>query len=92
MVVADPAQSLFYGPVAAFPASFSTADKARLATLYQVATRRDVLAPYQKLADYLETEYLPRARTTAGYNALPQGAARYVYAAEVGTTTARTPA
>ena len=92
MVVADPAQSLFYGPVAAFPASFSPADKARLATLYQAAIRRDVLAPYQKLADYLETEYLPRARTTAGYNALPQGAARYVYAAEVGTTTARTPA
>ncbi|MFD1468885.1 DUF885 domain-containing protein [Hymenobacter caeli] len=92
MVVADPAQSLFYGPVAAFPASFSPADKARLTTLYQAAIRRDVLVPYQKLADFLETEYLPRARATAGYNALPQGAARYAYAAEVGTTTTRTPA
>ncbi|MCC3159914.1 DUF885 domain-containing protein [Hymenobacter sp. 15J16-1T3B] len=91
MVVTDPTKSLFYGPIAAFPADFSAADQARLTALYQEAIRRDVVAPYQKLADFLETEYLPRARSSAGYGALPQGAARYAYAVQTNTTTTLTP-
>ena len=91
LAVADPAKSLFYGPVKAFPASFSAADKARLTPLFEQAIRQDVAAPYQRLADFLETEYLPQARASSGVGALPQGAARYAYAAQVGTTTTRTP-
>ncbi|WP_216688340.1 DUF885 domain-containing protein [Hymenobacter siberiensis] len=91
LAVADPAKSLFYGPVKAFPASFAATDKARLTPLFEEAIRRDVAAPYQRLADFLETEYLPQARASSGVGALPQGAARYAYAAQVGTTTTRTP-
>ena len=91
LAVADPAKSLFYGPVTTFPASFSAADKARLTPLFEEAIRRDVVAPYKKLADFLENEYLPGTRASSGFNALPQGAARYLYAARVGTTTTRTP-
>ncbi|MBC6696504.1 DUF885 domain-containing protein [Hymenobacter puniceus] len=91
VAVADPAKNLFYGPVKAFPASFSAADKARLTPLFEQAIRRDVAAPYQKLADFLETEYLPQARASSGIGALPQGAARYAYAVQVSTTTTRTP-
>ena len=91
LAVTDPAKSLFYGPVKAFPASFSAADKARLTPLFEQAIRQDVAAPYQRLADFLETEYLPQARASSGVGALPQGAARYAYAAQVGTTTTRTP-
>ena len=87
----DPAKSLFYGPVKAFPAGFAAADKARLTPLFEQAIRRDLAAPYQRLADFLETEYLPRARASSGIGALPQGAARYAYAVQVATTTARTP-
>ena len=88
---ADPAKSLFYGPVKTFPASFTVADKARLTPLFEQAIRRDVAAPYQRLADFLETEYLPQARAGSGLDALPQGAARYAYAVQVATTTTRTP-
>ena len=91
LAVADPAKSLFYGPVKAFPASFAAAEKARLTSLFEQAIGRDVAAPYQRLADFLETEYLPAARTSSGLGALPQGAARYAYAVRVATTTARTP-
>ncbi|AII50331.1 hypothetical protein N008_02400 [Hymenobacter sp. APR13] len=87
----DPAKSLFYGPVRNFPASFSAADKARLTPLFEQAIRRDLAASYQKLADFLETEYLPRARSSSGIGALPQGAARYANAVQVATTTTRTP-
>ena len=88
---ADPVKSLFYGPVKAFPAGFAATDKARLTPLFEQAIRRDLAAPYQRLADFLETEYLPRARASSGIGALPQGAARYAYAVQVATTTARTP-
>ncbi|MBC6606752.1 DUF885 domain-containing protein [Hymenobacter sp. BT188] len=88
---ADPAKNLFYGPVKTFPASFSAADKARLTPLFEQAIRRDVVAPYQRLADFLETEYLPQARSSSGIGALPQGAARYAYAVQVATTTNSTP-
>ena len=91
LAVADPVKSLFYGPVKAFPASFAAADKARLTPLFEEAIRRDVAVPYQKLADFLETEYLPQARLTSGVGALPQGAIRYAYYVQVGTTTTRTP-
>lgn len=89
---ADPTASLFLAPVASFPETFTAADKTRLTALYQTVIRRDVLNQYRKLTDFLEVEYLPKARPTAGINALPQGAARYEHAVRVATTTARTPA
>ena len=91
LAVADPAKSLFYGPVNTFPAGFAAADKARLTPLFEQAIRRDVAAPYQRLADFLETEYLPQARASSGIGALPQGAARYAFAVQAATTTTRTP-
>ena len=91
LAVADPPKSLFYGPVKTFPTSFAAADKARLTPLFEQAIGRDVAGPYQRLADFLETEYLPQARPSSGLDALPQGAARYAYAVQVATTTARTP-
>ena len=88
---ADPVTSLFYGPIKNFPASFAAADKARLTPLFDQAIRRDLAVPYQRLADFLEAEYLPQARASSGIGALPQGAARYAHAVRVSTSTARTP-
>lgn len=91
LAVADPAKSLFYGPIATLPASFSEADKARLTTAYQLAIRTELGPTYQKLAQFLKTEYLPRARTTAGLNALPGGPQAYRYLVRSNTTTDKTP-
>ena len=91
VAVADPTKSLFYGPITKLPASFSEADKARLTAAYQQAIGPDLTAPYQKLAAFLKTEYLPRARATSGYDALPGGPAAYRYCVRTQTTTAKTP-
>lgn len=88
----DPTTNLFYQPINNFPATFTAADKARLTALFQKAIQRDVVRPYRNMSDFLEVEYLPKARPTAGINALPQGAARYAYAVQAATTTTRTPA
>jgi uncharacterized protein (DUF885 family) len=87
----DPTTNLFYQPVNNFPASFTAADKARLTALFQKAIQRDVVRPYRDMSDFLEVEYTPKARTTSGINAVPQGAARYAYAVQTATTTSRTP-
>ena len=84
---ADPTASVFYGPVAAFPAAVSAADRARLAPLYLEAIGRDATAPYRKLADFLETEYLPRARSSSGIGALPGGQQAYAFYVRMATTT-----
>jgi uncharacterized protein (DUF885 family) len=91
LAVADPAKSLFYGPIATLPTSFSAADKARLTTAYQQAIRTELTPTYQKLAQFLKTEYLPRARPTAGLQALPGGAQAYRYLVRSHTTTEKTP-
>ncbi|AMJ68216.1 hypothetical protein AXW84_15190 [Hymenobacter sp. PAMC 26628] len=91
LVVADPTKSLFYGPITTLPASFSEADKARLTTAYQQAIRTELTPTYQKLAQFLKTEYLPKARATAGLNALPSGAQAYRYLVRSHTTTEKTP-
>jgi len=90
-VVTDPTKSVFYGPITRFPTGFSEADKARLTAAYQQAIRAELVPAYQKLSAFLQTGYLPRARSTSGFGDLPGGPAAYRYAVQTATTTAKTP-
>ncbi|OON66998.1 hypothetical protein B0919_20150 [Hymenobacter sp. CRA2] len=91
LVAADPTKSIFYGPVAKFPAGVPATEQPRLAAAYQQAIREQVVPTYQKLHDFLQNEYLPKARTTTGISAVPGGADMYRYAVKFWTTTDRTP-
>ena len=90
-VAGDVTRSSFYGPVAHMPASFSEADRARLTAAYQQAIATDVLPTYRKLADFLQTEYLPLARSSTGLGDVPGGAEMYRYDVRQMTTTDRPP-
>ncbi|HEX8326462.1 MAG TPA: DUF885 domain-containing protein [Hymenobacter sp.] len=90
-VTTDATKSLFYGPITRMPASFPEADKARLTTAYQQAILTQLVPTYRKLADFLQTEYLPQARTSTGLAAVPGGAAMYRYNVRSMTTTDRAP-
>jgi uncharacterized protein (DUF885 family) len=91
LAVAEPEQSIFYGPIKQLPATFSAADKQRLATAYGAAIRGELVPTYRKLAAFLRDEYLPAARTSTGIAAVPGGADMYAYAVSYWTTTTRTP-
>lgn len=91
MVVVDATKSMFYGPIAKLPDAVPAADKARLTTAYQQAITTELVPAYQKLSVFLKNEYLPQARTTSGYGALPGGPAAYRYAVKAATTTTKTP-
>ena len=90
-IAAEPAKSVFYGPIARLPASFAPADRARLTAAYQQAIATQLLPTYRKLADFLQTEYLPRSRSSSGLDAVPGGPEMYRYDVRLMTTTDRTP-
>jgi len=91
MVVEDPTQSEYYGPVRNFPASFSDADRERLTAAYTAAIRDEVVPAYRRLRVFLHDEYLPRTRTSVAWTALPDGKAWYAFLVEEHTTTSMTP-
>jgi uncharacterized protein (DUF885 family) len=91
MLVTDPKKSLFYGPIELMPKDFSVADKAKLTKEYETAITTQIVPTYKKLSDFLQNEYLPKARTSSGYSAMNGGAAMYAYQVKVNTTTNKTP-
>jgi len=91
LVAAKANDSIFYSPIKNLPAGFSSADKRSLTDAYR-KTIGDKLNPaLKRLADYVEKDYLPKTRTTAGWNALPNGAEWYKARVAAMTTTDMTP-
>jgi uncharacterized protein (DUF885 family) len=90
-VTADATKSLFYGPINKLPASFSDADKTRLTAAYRQAIETQLVPAYRRLADFLQADYLPQARTSTGIGAVPGGAELYRFGVHQMTTTDRTP-
>jgi uncharacterized protein (DUF885 family) len=91
LIADDPTQSLFYKPVASMPESFSAAERERLTAAYTAMVVHQINPSYRRLRDYIRSEYLPHARTTAGMGALPMGKAWYAYNVRSVTTTELTP-
>jgi uncharacterized protein (DUF885 family) len=85
--VADIKQSTFYGPLNNFPKDFTAADKAKFTQEYSSIIQSEIMPAYARLAAYLQTEYLPKSRTSTGISAIPNGAAYYQYLIRVLTTT-----
>ncbi|SHF78491.1 Uncharacterized conserved protein, DUF885 familyt [Cnuella takakiae] len=91
MATADPKQHLFYGPINTLPEGFSQAEKSQLTAAYTSAITGKVVPMNRRMADFLKNEYLPKARTTSGYGAMPQGAEYYKLRVKMATTTNKTP-
>jgi uncharacterized protein (DUF885 family) len=68
--------SVFYSPAARMPAAFPDKDKRMLSAAYREAAAR-IGAALDRLCAFLETDYMKAGRDTAGYGALPDGAAWY---------------
>lgn len=85
--VKDLKESTFYGPLKQFPKEFSSADKEKFTKEYTNILTTEVLPSYKRLATFLETEYLPKARSTSGIGSIPNGKAYYQYLIKVLTTT-----
>ncbi len=91
IITEDFDKNIFYGPIKKMPKNFSAKDKEKYKILYQEAIKTKIIPAYQKMGDFLEKEYLPKARNTDGINALPNGKNIYEYYAKSWTTTNKTP-
>lgn len=91
MMVKDATRSIFYQPILNMPDSIADADRKRLTDAYVRAIREKIVPTYSKLYDFLRREYIPRARTSAGINAIPGGDAWYRFKIKEYTTTDLSP-
>jgi uncharacterized protein (DUF885 family) len=90
LTVGKPEDSLFYKPLSSLPADLDAATRARLTQDYRASIAR-LLVSYSKLHGYMSKEYLPKARTSVGWSALPGGKEWYAFLVAVFTTTRMTP-
>ena len=87
------ATHLFFQPIGklASNTTISDVDKARLTIEYTKMVNENIKPTYKKLYDFIQKEYLPKARTTSGISAVPNGAAYYASLVKYYTTTDMTP-
>lgn len=81
----------YYEPVKNFPDTVKPADRKRLEAAYRTAIEKRLQPSIAKLVKFIETEYVPKGRMTAGIGALPGGDKWYAYMVRVQTTTTMTP-
>jgi uncharacterized protein (DUF885 family) len=67
----------FLLPLKKFPASFSDADKKRLADEITSTVNNEVFPAYKQFAAFVISDYIPQCRTTLSVNSLGGGTRRY---------------
>ena len=91
LVSATPEASIFYTPITNLPAAFSAADKSRLTAAYRASIATRLAPALARLAAFLENDYIPAARTSTGWSAMPGGMDWYLARVASQTTTTMTP-
>jgi uncharacterized protein (DUF885 family) len=91
--IAEPAgeANAFGQPVAHFPDAVPAADRTRLHDAIVAAIDNEVRPAYNKLAEFIATDYAPKGRLEPGLWALPDGDKRYRFAVRQMTTTEMDP-
>lgn len=77
LLVPDYQKSLFYQSVLTMPQKVSGEALAPLKAQYDKMVQKTLYPAYQKLRTFIQTEYLPHARTTAGLISIPGGELYY---------------
>lgn len=91
IITQDFDKNIFSGPVKKFPKNFTEDQKKKYAEAYKKLVLEKIIPAYTKMGDFLEKEYLPKARPSSGYNDLPKGDEIYKYFVKSWTTTNKSP-
>ena len=91
-LVKAPEQSPFFKPLLNIPTSISQADRTRLSAEAKQAISNSVLPAFERFSRFFNAEYLQSCQDGVGTWRLPDGEARYAWAARLFTTTKLTPA
>jgi uncharacterized protein (DUF885 family) len=86
-----PEESPYWGPIKAFPDSIGPADRARLTQEYRQSIATVIYPALTRMRDFLQNEYLAKAREGVGEMYMKGGDALYRYQVQSTTTTSMTP-
>ncbi len=78
---------LFYSPIKNIPETFSENDKTDLTAAYRAIITEKIIPAYQKLYDFMASEYLESGRESSGIANTPNGDAYYRHQIKKYTTT-----
>ena len=87
----DISKSSLWKPMTQFPAAMDEAARIRFESDYRKLLTTEVFPALRKLAKFVREDYMPRARTSDGLDALPEGDKFYRFMVKVQTTTDMTP-
>lgn len=90
-VVVAAEDSGFFTPIANMPDAFSAADRERLTAAYKDAIENKLVPAYERVANFMNDEYIAAARESVGLLDLPNGEAWYAHNVKRITTTDLTP-
>src|ERR1700733_8787928 len=87
-----PEDTIFYTPFRNMPGSISADEQSRLRAQGVEAIRKSVIPAHMELLKFIQTEYIPGARTNLAAESLPDGKAYYQSKILENTTTHLSPA
>ena len=87
----DDSASVFYAPLRSMPESIKDPERTRLTRDLTHAVAEKLLPANRALHDFLQKEYLPRARTGLALSELPLGREWYAFLVRKATSTALSP-
>ena len=87
----DDSANVFYAPLRSMPEGIKDPERARLTRDITHATAEKLLPAVRALHDFLQKEYLPRARTGIALSDLPLGREWYAFLVKKATSTAISP-
>ena len=87
----DDSANVFYAPLRSMPESIKDPERARLTADLTRAIAEKLLPANRALHDFLQKEYLPRARTSLALSELPLGREWYAFLVKRATSTALSP-
>ncbi|HWL75084.1 MAG TPA: DUF885 family protein, partial [Burkholderiaceae bacterium] len=79
LAVTDPEESVFWSPIKKFPDAVPASERGRIAAALRTLISEQVAPAYQRMHDFLRDHYIPKARKTTAWSALPNGKAWYAY-------------
>jgi uncharacterized protein (DUF885 family) len=87
----DTSANVFYVPLRTMPETIKEPERTRLTSSLTSAVKDKLLPAYRELHDFIQKEYLPRARVSVALSALPLGPSWYATRVKRATSTQLTP-
>ncbi len=92
MITPNAEGNLFFSSCKKFPSNFTEEEKNALSKDYATSITKTLIPQFQKLVNYMKTEYVPACRSTSGIGNLPGGNNLYKVLVKKWTTTSKNPA